>query len=193
MQDSLCYSYSFSFPRYSLYNDNSATQILCPFVTFTFYADEPLISKYKIDRGIHVDQWLADEILSNYGSVIPQYAADISHYLIPVKFSINDEVIGTKDGKPFRQWKHTVEGYLQRSETTGTEGTAIKPVIKSYSVSAEAQDNGSVLFKVSVETICKADEPKMFYQVGSAVYWPEGEQESQLPGDEVSVSYELNG
>ena len=232
MPENLCYSYSFSYPRYPFYDEKgSPTIIFCPFVTFSFYADEPLITKYQVDRAIHVDDWLSKEIISNYGEVVPDHVSEIAHYLIPVKISISDEVIGTKNGMPFRQWKHIIEGYLQRPQSIDAESAVIQPVVKGYSISAENQDNGSILFKVSIESACRNDDPVLLCQPGediedvpgvpipvtcnsysckdshdeagvyiwtvvydcTGIYWPGGEQESTLPDDEVSVSYELNG
>ena len=166
MPDTLGYSYSFSFPRYHF----DANDIICPFVTFSFYADEPLISKFELDKGIKSEHWLSEAILSNYDKKFkPQYLDDIEHVLIPVKLSINDEIVGSRNGKPFRQWKHTIEGYVQREVAADSDSAAIKPVVKGYSVSSVPQDNGSILFKVSIETVCRDDIPSLLYQIGSSI------------------------
>ena len=230
MPDNLCYSYSFNLSNYSL-----KEKIICPSVSWTFYADEPMFLNYQIERGLTPPSWISEQIFKNYSNKnLTGGLQTFKKNLVPVKINVTDEVVGTVNGKPFRQWKHIIEGYLL---TGAGEGEHLTPSqtefsIKGYSISAEPQKNNAILYKASVEAVRIGgdNEVKPLYDVnaqfeapgvpdkltctnyslkdssdefgvyvwnctceGELLYSPDGEIQDNLPDEEVTTSYEING
>ena len=83
------------------------------------------------------------------------------------KIHVSDEVIGERNGYPFRQWLITLDGYIQKSTVLMQgEEPAVEVIINSYSISVEKLENRDTLFKISIETINYGDAPEIKCSIG---------------------------
>ena len=82
------------------------------------------------------------------------------------KISVSDNVIGMKNGKPFRQWQITVEG-----DASG-DGTGDSSVKTKYTIEEYKDDNGVTYRKGSIIAVNEGDSPTFEARIGDTLNIP---------------------
>lgn len=146
MSDNLFYSYNldFSYPVSNI--DPQPNGNFLGTASFSFYSDVP-VPDFEV--GDTLVLWLPDSIVPNRFYKIldldsDKYSFDFDNFpvLVVDKISVNDNVIGTAFGTPFRQWLITVDGFLRRKQMLLIGNW--KPIISNFNVKAEPDEHYSV-------------------------------------------------
>ena len=149
-------------------NNEYPSTLICPSVSYSFWSDTPDIS-FQVGQSLLWNDVLTAQIKGNYDtSTIPAIDDIEAEYnFIITKIHISDEVIGERNGYPFRQWLVTLDGYLNNNQAIQPEDeTAPEVIINSYSVDVEKLDNEDTLFQISIETINYGKEPVIICSIG---------------------------
>ena len=172
MPDSLYMSFNQEFSGKNEY----PSSLICPSVSYSFWSDTPDIS-FQVGQSLLWNDVLTAQIKGNYNKNIPTTTNDTEatdntdiktdYDFVITKIHISDEVIGERNGYPFRQWLVTLDGYINHSKALQTEDeTAPGVIINSYSVDVEKLENDDTLFQISIETINYGQEPVIIYSIG---------------------------
>lgn len=119
--------------------------------SFTYWADDPVAEFEKYTIG---SKFRPLEELEGNGR---------GPELKITKISVSDNVLGLKDGKPFRQWQITVEG----DSSDSGDDTKIR-----YSFDISKDDKGLIYKNGSMEAVNDGDNPVFSFAVGDTMNLP---------------------
>ena len=177
MPDNLCFSSNIE--EYRVFTGN---RITIPHMTFSYWSDTPY-TEFVIGEQIRLDKFFTEDIYTNYSLTPIQHIAEfqrwLGHDFTPVKITVSDEILSIRNGKPFRQWLITVDGYIQRTFADGMGSDDVDSCIYQYSVEVEQVSDEALLFKVSLECRCFEDDLTLPYDFGDNI---------ELPGVPVPLS-----
>lgn len=175
MSDNLFYSYNLDLSHPSSDPEGNFLGT----ASFSFYSDVPVPD---FDVGDTLVLWLPDSIVPNRFYKIldidsDKYSFDLDNFpvLVVDKISVDDNVIGTAFGAPFRQWLITVDGFLRIKIPRNLE--LLAPLISKFNVKAEpdelySEDNPSVKYSGSFQSSNFGDVPKTVVGIGGGYSFP---------------------
>ena len=158
-------------------NNEYPSTLICPSVSYSFWSDTPDIP-FQVGQSLLWNNVLTAQIKGNYATnthattndtetTDDSYAKNEYDFII-TKIHISDEVIGERNGYPFRQWLVTIDGYLNNNQALQSEDETVPEVIiNSYSVDVETLDNEDTLFQISIGTINYGNEPVIIGSIGA--------------------------